>query len=68
MRPSKRVVVELDGRRHHTGTDAFEGDRRRDTKLQVAEFEIVRVTDRRLKHEPDDLYEDTCRLLKAGAR
>lgn len=61
--PSKRVVVELDSRRHHTGTDAFEGDRKRDTKLQVAGFQIARVTDWRLKHEPDDLYEDLSGLL-----
>jgi very-short-patch-repair endonuclease len=57
----QKVVVELDSRRHHTGTDAFEGDRKRDTKLQVAGLQIVRVTDWRLKHEADDLYDDLCR-------
>jgi predicted transcriptional regulator of viral defense system len=61
--PSRNVVVELDSRRHHSGTNAFEQDRRRDTKLQVAGFAIVRITDRRLREEADELYEDLVRLL-----
>ena len=62
--PSKGVVVELDSRAHHAGLEAFEEDRKRDTKLQVAGFQIVRVTDRRLTHEPDELEADLRSLLR----
>jgi very-short-patch-repair endonuclease len=61
--PGRNVVVELDSRQHHSGTQAFEDDRIRDTKLQIAGFAIVRVTDRRLREEADELHEDLVRLL-----
>jgi very-short-patch-repair endonuclease len=61
--PTKKVVVELDSRRHHSGINAFEDDRKRDTKLQVAGFQIVRVTDRRLTREADELEADLRSLL-----
>jgi predicted transcriptional regulator of viral defense system len=60
----EKVAVELDSRRHHSGMGAFEGDRKRDTKLQVARFQIVRITDRRLKHEADELEADLRSLLQ----
>jgi very-short-patch-repair endonuclease len=59
----KKVVVELDSRRHHTGIHAFEDDRKRDAKLQIAGFRIIRVTHHRLRHEADDLEADLTRLL-----
>jgi very-short-patch-repair endonuclease len=65
--PGKKVVVELDSRTHHTGIHAFEEDRKRDAKLQVAGHRIVRVTRHRLRHEADDLEGDLRRLLGAGA-
>jgi predicted transcriptional regulator of viral defense system len=65
--PDKKVVVELDSRTHHTGIHAFEEDRKRDAKLQVAGHRIVRVTRHRLRHEADDLEVDLRRLLGAGA-
>jgi very-short-patch-repair endonuclease len=61
--PHKNVVVELDSRTHHTGIHAFEEDRKRDAKLQVAGHRIVRVTRHRLTHEADDLDADLRRLL-----
>jgi predicted transcriptional regulator of viral defense system len=65
--PDKKVVVELDSRTHHSGIHAFEEDRKRDAKLQVAGHRIVRVTRHRLNHEADDLEADLRRLLGAGA-
>jgi len=59
----QKVAVELDGRRHHLGVDAFERDRKRDTKLQMAGFRIVRVTDRRLEREGEELEADLRSLL-----
>lgn len=61
--PDKKVVVELDSRQHHTGIHAFEEDRKRDAKLQVAGHRIVRVTRHRLTREADDLEGDLRRLL-----
>jgi len=60
----KKLVVELDSRRHHLGIRAFEGDRKRDTKLQMAGYRIARVTDRRMKQEPDELEADLRSLLQ----
>jgi very-short-patch-repair endonuclease len=59
-----KVVVELDSKRHHLGIDAFEGDRKRDTKLQIAGFRIARVTERRLTGEPAELEADIRSLLQ----
>jgi very-short-patch-repair endonuclease len=61
---AQKLVVELDSRRHHLGIRAFEGDRKRDTKLQMAGYRIARVTDQRIKHEPDELEADLRSLLK----
>lgn len=61
--PDKSVVVELDGRTDHTGIHAFEDDRKRDAKLQVAGHRILRVTRHRLRYEADDLEADLRRLL-----
>lgn len=60
----QKVAVELDSRRHHSGIDAFEGDRKRDTKLQLAGFRIVRITDRRVKNEADEVEADLRLLLQ----
>ncbi|HKN95064.1 MAG TPA: DUF559 domain-containing protein [Thermoleophilaceae bacterium] len=64
--PDKRVVVELDSRAHHTGIHAFEDDRTRDAKMQVAGHRIIRVTRHRLRNEADDLEADL-RAVGAGA-
>lgn len=62
--PSLGVVVELDSRKHHLAVHAFEEDRKRDTKLQIAGFAIVRVTDQRLERESDELEADLRSLLQ----
>jgi predicted transcriptional regulator of viral defense system len=59
----KKLLVELDSRRHHMGIREFETDRKRDTKLQMAGYRIARVTDHRLKHEADELEADLWSLL-----
>ena len=52
--PEQRLVVELDST-YHTTTAAFERDRIRDATLQLGGHRIVRITDRRLKHERDEV-------------
>jgi hypothetical protein len=50
--PAQRLVVEVDGWRYHGSRWAFERDRRKDAALQAAGYRVVRITWRRLMHEP----------------
>jgi len=47
-----RVIVELDGRRTHMTTAAFERDRARDRSLTAEGWRVARVTWRQLEEEP----------------
>ena len=60
---ARRVVVELDGHRFHSGHQAFEADRERDVRLAVAGYTVVRVTWRRLARDPGGVASDLRRLL-----
>ena len=56
-----RLVVELDGRRYHARTDAFERDRRRDQLALLDGVRTVRITHRQLVDDPDEVI----RVLRA---
>jgi Protein of unknown function (DUF559) len=58
----QRLIVELDGGRSHGTRVAFETDRKRDRRLQVAGWRVVRVTWHQLD-DPDALLTDLRRLL-----
>jgi very-short-patch-repair endonuclease len=60
--PGRRLVVELDSWSFHRTRDAFERDRARDEALQLARHRVIRVTSRRMAHEPAAL-EVTLRAL-----
>ena len=45
------LVVELDGREYHE--HRFEEDRDRDATLLSAGFPVLRITPKRIRHEPD---------------
>jgi very-short-patch-repair endonuclease len=60
------LVVELDGRDTHGTAAAFETDRGRDRKLQVAGWRPVRITYRQLRDTPGEVVADLRRLLAAG--
>jgi hypothetical protein len=47
----QRLIVELDGRAHHE--HRFEHDRDRDADLLHAGFPVLRVTPKRLRHQPE---------------
>jgi very-short-patch-repair endonuclease len=64
--PEQRLVVELDGWTTHRGRASFEGDRVRDAALQVARCRVVRVTDRRIEDDPDELEAELRALLRLG--
>ena len=47
-----RLIVEVDGRDIHTTRRAFESDRRRDQRLSMLGFRVVRFTWRQVTFEP----------------
>jgi very-short-patch-repair endonuclease len=60
-----RLIVELDSRRHHDGTDAFERDRRRDRVLTAAGWRAIRITHRQQRYEDAAVAADLRRLMRA---
>lgn len=57
-----RLIVETDGRRTHGTVRAFESDRRRDQRLKLADWDVVRCTWRQVVDEPRGLAR-TIRVL-----
>jgi very-short-patch-repair endonuclease len=58
----QRLIAELDGRSSHGTRGAFETDRERDRRLQVAGWRVVRITWHQLD-DPTALIENLSRLL-----
>jgi very-short-patch-repair endonuclease len=61
----ERVVLEADGRRHHTALRDAEADRWRDLDLAAAGYVAIRVTQRQLVHEPGRFARGLDALLAA---
>lgn len=61
----QRLIVEIDGFAAHGTRRAFERDRRRDARLQVAGYRTVRVTWRQIEGEPVALAARLAVLLAA---
>jgi hypothetical protein len=67
--PQESLVAELDGYEFHGKTRAaFENDRRRDATLLVAGYRVIRLTWRRLHHEPERVATDLRALLATSPR
>ena len=49
----ERLVVEVDGFRHHSSQQMFESDRRRDARITSMGLRVVRVTWRQIVKEPE---------------
>jgi very-short-patch-repair endonuclease len=62
----ERVIVELDGFAFHKSRAQFEADRRRDAKLTVAGYRVLRITQQRLQNEPESVLADIRELLTAA--
>jgi very-short-patch-repair endonuclease len=62
----ERVIVELDGFAFHKSRAQFEADRRRDAKLTVAGYRVLRITQQRLQNEPEAVLDDLRELLSAA--
>lgn len=65
--PRERLVVEVDGYAFHRTRGAFELDRRRDERLQLAGLRILRVTWRQMVDEPLVLVATLGRALGSAA-
>lgn len=50
--PAQRVIVELDDRRTHETTHAFQSDRAKDAALTALGYRVLRITWQRLTQEP----------------
>jgi very-short-patch-repair endonuclease len=59
----KRLVLEADSRTVHATTKAFEADRRRDQRLAIAGYRVIRTTHRQVVHRPAELARTLARLL-----
>jgi very-short-patch-repair endonuclease len=56
------LVVELDSRRYHLTPRVFESDKVKDAALQRAGHPVLRITDKRMKQEPEAVLDDLVAL------
>jgi predicted transcriptional regulator of viral defense system len=61
-----RLIVETDDRYSHATLTAFEKDRRRDQRLKLADWDVIRCTWRQMTNEPDQLVHTIRALLERG--
>lgn len=61
--PTHRLIVELDGRRYHSLSAAFERDRRRDQLASIAGWRPIRFTWRQVVDAPGEIVATLCALL-----
>jgi very-short-patch-repair endonuclease len=64
---AQRLVVEVDGGEYHRTPSARDRDHRRDAALQAAGYKVLRVSDRWLVNDPDDVARTVRGLLLAAA-
>lgn len=62
----QRILIEIDGRRHHTALLDLEADRVRDNRLAAAGWRVIRITWEQLVKHPDRVVA-LIRQLLAGA-
>jgi very-short-patch-repair endonuclease len=63
----QRLVVEVDGWSYHRTRAAFERDRRRDGRLLVAGYRVLRITWRQLTRERERVIAMLAAVLRPGA-
>jgi very-short-patch-repair endonuclease len=57
------LIVEVDGYAFHKSRAKFEADRKRDAKLVLAGYRVLRVTHRRIEFESEELVRELRQLL-----
>lgn len=63
----ERLIVELDGWEFHQTRESFESDRRRDAKLGVAGYQVLRATNERMTAQRSEVAADVSALLATRA-
>jgi very-short-patch-repair endonuclease len=63
--PPEKVGIELDSRKHHLTTAAFEHDRSRQNRLELAGWLILRYTWLHYTRTPQQLINDVAAALAA---
>lgn len=65
--PQQRLIVETDGYETHGTRHAFEHDRKRDQRLMLAGWRVIRFTRRQVLNDPHSLAAALTRLLARAA-
>jgi very-short-patch-repair endonuclease len=65
--PQWRLIVEIDSIAYHMTPRAFERDRMRDAILQKAGYRVLRITEKRLKTEPQAVIADVIAMARIAA-
>jgi very-short-patch-repair endonuclease len=65
---AERLIVETDGHRTHGSRSAFERDRRRDQRLALAGWRVVRFTWRQTANDPLGVADVVRSLLSSEPR
>lgn len=63
--PRERVIVEVDSAEYHLDRQSFERDRKRDVVMLAAGVATVRITDERMKQEPEQEADRLLAILEA---
>ena len=65
--PDRRLIVETDSYLYHRGRIAFEDDHERDLRLRGAGFDVMRVSEKQVDAEPEQVAEAVAAALRVGA-
>jgi hypothetical protein len=66
--PALRIAIELDGKRHHLTSHAFEHDRQRQNRLELAGWIVLRYTWRQYVESPARLVADVAAAIASRSR
>ncbi|MCR8670271.1 DUF559 domain-containing protein [Agrococcus sp. HG114] len=61
-----RLIIECDSREHHTDSDAYEDDRRRDRRLLARGFIVMRLTYRQIHDEWPEIEAAILQIVRRG--
>jgi hypothetical protein len=64
---TERVLIEVDGRLHHSALLDFENDRERDNRFAAEGYRVLRVTYSMMKERPRDVERIVRRALRVAA-
>jgi hypothetical protein len=63
--PTHKVIIEIDGYRAHSSRSSFISDRRRQNRLMMAGYTVLRFTWDDLTHRPTEVIKEVQRVLAA---